>query len=646
MPKTPRFSTPTAQQTAVGVAAFLSFAAALGLALLYTASHQPSFGASLSEQRVGDLRLLLPDQWQRQDSDASGLGFESEAVAFIDPAIIGRTININSPSVIVPLAPEEVLRATLNLITLRGSRVHFDKEQVQRFRAGTMTGAYYHAHSQAPGKETISSDRFVVLTEDGRRHWVIAMHMPLHPSSQVEKAQDTLMMQIARSAVDTSSREASLPEIEAAGLTAIASASDSLMLRSRNGAVEDDQLLHFTLTHESVPHFGMLRVRPLLDAANITPAASVSAMAGLARHYTMVHGRGPENSQLTLGNIAGRTATRLTLSDGKVYALHREVIHVNIDDDHALLFDLLAEAPALELMNEQVAALVQARLKQNTTDQSTEQGKGELTLALERGRDLATAQRDHMVKQFTAARKAFLFRRNGMIIGTQLVNQQHLPEQGLPLRSRKMRAVVRGRDTRIAWANWFVSIDGQTIESTSTMEIREGLTQQSYTYLYSLKDNSLTASMLPPRPGRDPIWTQKVAPGYVPGFAEDSWDLSTLARLNGQGPILVWRSRDTQPPEPHWIEYVALDQGPLAEKLTMPDGAFAFVRIRPMMNMDGLRLWLDRDGKVIASDWIEPAEAPTGGMRMSLTPTDMQTVHRLYASHDFLRLWQQDVDQP
>lgn len=648
MPKPPRFATPAAQRNAVGVVTLLTFAVALGLAQLYTATHQATFSAPLSEQRVGDLKVMLPTDWERAQADGTGQGFVGNVVTLVDLTNPNRYLIITRPVILVPSSPDEVLRDTLNIVTFRKSRLFFDKEKVRRFRTGTMTGAYYIAQSQAPGKQTISSDRFVVLTEDGRRHWVMAMHMPLHPSPQVEAAQDSLMMEMALSAVDTGCRDASLPELEAAGLASIAKA--GARVRHSGNAVEGESL-YITLDDPAVPHLGLLRVQPQLDAQNITPAAPLSPLAGMVRHYSMVHGRTPAAKDLSMLKVADRSATRLMLSDGQERSLHRELLHVNINEDQALLLDMLAEAPAVESMNAKMTGLIQDFVKEEQARSAPPAAPaaapgGALMRAMERGRALATAQREQMIRKFTAQRKAYLLRREGAIIGTQITDRMHMPEQGLPLRSRKMRAVVIGDETRVTWANWFVSLDGKTIESTIASDVRDGPIQQSYSYVFSLKDQMLSASTLPPRPGGDPIWSQKVDAGYLPGFAEDSWDLSALARLTAEGPVLVWRSRDTQRPEPHWLEYATVATGPLADKIGLPAQGFAYVQIRPMMSVDGQRLWLDREGIVIASEWSDSAKSPTGGVRLSLTPTDLQTVNRLYASQEFLRFWQQDVDQP
>jgi len=643
MPKPPRFATPAAQQVAIGIVTAIIFALALGLAQIFSSTHQRDFGASLSEQRVDDLKLLLPDRWERAQTNASEQGFVGNVFTFVDRTIPGRYITISRPIILVPSSPDEVLRETLNIVTFRRSRLFFDKEKVRRFRVGTMAGTYYHAQSQAADQSMVSSDRFVVLTEDGRNHWVIAMHMPLHPSPRAEEAQDELMMAMARSAVDTSYHDASLPQANAAGLASIAEAGVALRLGGPRG---DDQPLYFSLTDDAVPQLAIVRVRPQTDSDDLADTSPFSAHAGLSRLYAWVHGSGPDEAMLTQEKIAGRNATRLKLSDGKQRQLLREVIHVNMNDDHALLFDVLAEPEAMEAISTKLAALIETIAKKSASTLAPPPPAKALTRSLERGRDLAKAQQEQMVNQFTPQRRALLLRREGQVVGTQLHDQHHLPDQGLPLRSRKMRAVVRGADATVSWGNWFVSLDGKVMESTLVNEVREGPIHRSYAYQFTLKDQKLSASMVPARPVRDPIWVATVPTGYLPGFAEDSWDLSALSRLTADGPVVIWRTQGAQPPEPNWLEYVTVAEGPASEKIAMPDKAFAYVRIRPMMSMDGQRLWLDHDGTVIASDWIDTAQSPTGGIRLSLTPTDLQTVYRLYASHDFLRLWQQDVDQP
>ncbi len=201
MPKAPRFQTETAQQTAVGAVTCVTLLIAMGLAQWFTWSHQADYGAKLSPQSVGDLGLLLPADWQRRDVRAPDLGFTGTMAELLDPQIKGRLMLIGRADVATPQAPDDVLRTMLNRLSRKDSRVFVDKEAIRRFRLGTFSAALYHAQSQSAN--TIFSECVLVFSEDARRHWVAVITMPPHASQEVAKAQETLLLSMARSATDS-----------------------------------------------------------------------------------------------------------------------------------------------------------------------------------------------------------------------------------------------------------------------------------------------------------------------------------------------------------------------------------------------------------------------------------------------------------
>jgi hypothetical protein len=48
------------------------------------------------------------------------------------------------------------------------------------------------------------------------------------------------------------------------------------------------------------------------------------------------------------------------------------------------------------------------------------------------------------------------------------------------------------------------------------------------------------------------------------------------------------------------------------------------------MTPDADRLWLDQQGRVLKSEWNESDGFPYGGVRLSLTPSDEDTVVLLF----------------
>lgn len=620
---------------AVGVVTLFALLVAMGLAQMFTLAHRLDYGAKLSEQTVDSLRLLLPTSWQRRDVAAPEAGFSGVTAELIDPLVPGRRLIVGRTEMPTPSAPDGVLRDMLNRVSHRRARVFNDQEQIRRFRSGAFSGAYYHARSQSSAEGMVFSDRVVVLTENGRRHWLIAVTMPLIPAPEANEAQEELLMTIARSAVDSAQRVATPVETAAEKLSGFFEENTAFRVMSPAAI---DEPLHLTLTDASQPQLGYVRVRSVIDPPTIEPTSPFSASQGMARFFAEVNNRAPQATEMTNELIHGQPAARLRISEDDS-ELVREMLYVRVALNRGLLFDLLAEPATLEATR----AMVLASLRKSPA--STAAASPTLDDAVTRGIALAAAQRRQLTQLFTADSDNHIIRRDTITLGTQVQERNHRPDAALPLQGQRVRALFNGNgnDSIVTWAGWSASLDGLTIENTLFTELKQGPIDRTYAYRLLLKDGMLRLSANSARDGREPLWSQKLPDGFLPEFAEQSWDLESLAKLTADGPVLIWRCRGVQRPGPCWLDRIDLSKRSASEKIGLPAQAVVAVTIRPMMNMDAERLFLDRDGQVIAAQWTETTNLPTGGTHLTLLPTDLKTVLALFPRNlDILRLWQRE----
>ena len=642
MPKPPRFQTETAQQLAVGAVTLLALAVALSLAQVFTLNHRVDFGAKLAEQSVDSLQLLLPTTWDRRDISAPEAGFSGITTEMIDPLIQGRRLIVGRAEAATPGSPDVVLRNMLNGLSHRRSRVFNDQEQIRRFRSGAFTGAYYHARSQSSAQSMVFSDRVVVLTENGRRHWLIAITMPMIPTPEANEAQEALLMKIAMSAIDNASRPATAAEIASAKLNNFFEQSANFRVTS---SIRLDEPLHLSLTDAAQPGLGFVRVRSMLDPQSSDPKSGLSPALNLARVYAEIHNREPEEAQVISEVIHGEPAARVQISDGTGDSLVHELLYVRVAGSQAgappngLLFDLIAEPDSADATR---AMVIAAMAKAPTSTAGT---GADFSSATTRGIELASAQRRQLTQLFAADLSAHIIRRDSHTLGTQMQEMYHRPAAALPLQGQRVRALFNGNgnDSLVTWAGWSASLDGLTIENTLFTELKQGPIDRTYAYRLVLRDKMLRLSTNSARDGREPLWSHPMPDGFLPEFAEQQWDLPALATATAQGPVLVWRCLGVQKPTPCWIDRIDLSKKSATEKIATPERAVIAVTIRPIMNMDPQRLFIDRDGRVIAAQWTEAASLPAGGTHLSLLPTDLKTILTLFPrNRDILRLWQRE----
>ena len=618
---------------AVGAVTLLALALALSLAQVFTSAHRTDYGAIVAEQTVDSLRLLLPTTWQRRDLAAPEAGFSGITAELIDPVLQGRRLIVGHTEMPTPSAPDSVLRDMLNRVSHRRSRIFNDQEQIRRFRSGSFAGAYYHARSQSSAEGLVFSDRVVVLTENGRRHWLIAITMPMIPLPEANEAQEELLMRIAKSAVDSADRDATPAQRTAAKLSDLFDENAPLRVAASNAI---DGLPHLTLMADAQPHLGFVRVRSVIDPSTAEPASPLSPSLGLARFYAEIHSRGPEANELTNEVVHGQPAARLRISEADS-ELVRELLYIRVAPHRGLLFDLLAEPASLEATRAMVLAAVRKTPAADIATSST------IDEAITRGIALAAAQRRQLTQLFSTDMGSHIIRRDLVTLGTQVEERQHRPDAALPLQGQRVRALFNGNDSIVTWAGWSASLDGLTIENTLFTELKQGPIDRTYAYRLMLKDGMLRLSANSARNGREPLWSEKVPDGFLPEFAEHSWDLASLAKFTAEGPVLIWRCRGVQKPGPCWLDRVDLSKSSASEKIGLPLQAVVAVTIRPMMNMDAERLFIDRDGQVIASEWTEIANLPTGGTHLMLLPADLKAILALFPrNRDILRLWQRE----
>jgi hypothetical protein len=634
MPKPARFQSETAQKTAVGIVTFIVLCVAVGIAQLYTQAHQTSNEVVLESGRIDALTLDLPRGWARQTMQDNEAGFTGRAMTLRDQA---RELTVGRIDIVAPQGPGEVLARVLGSVTgdRRGGLVN--PSAPRRFRAGPAACVISHGERQIEKDGPVVYDWVVVMTEDGRRHWVMLLRVAFTTDDSVRRYSERLILRIAASARDTAFRPADPGFLDPARLGA--DGDDAVMAPRLDTSIADAPI-HVPLSDPSQAHLGLLRLRRCIDPGPAQPPAPLSPAAGLRREFQQLHGRDPDAAELTTAALNGATVTRVRLNDGTNGELVRELHY--IDGQEGLLVEVLAEPEALDATLAMIAPI--HRAVQSAGGPAL---LGEINDAIKRGRALASAQRRLTTTLFGPDQRYYRVLREGHVVGTIMEESYHRPESEMPLRVRAVRVQTPGRGTIVSETRSHSSPDGQRVDQTVYSEVSDGLTSKALAYQLVLRDGVLALSMLPPAAGREAVWSQREPEGFIAGLAESRWVWHELEAFTASGPVLIWRCRGAEQPEPQWLEVRRGGRRPPGEAGQAynlePAGAVALVTIRPMMGMDAQCYWLDAQGRVLRAQWFDAARSSTGGARMTAEPADAAAVVAIYPKNrDILRLWQQE----
>ena len=632
---TARFQSPRAQRTAVGVLTMTVFLLALLLAWFYTSAHQTPWDVSMQVGEVAGLKAPLPENWIRTDVHDPQPGFASAVTVLEDPVLVGRKLIIGQVEVHTPLSPESVLRSALTQIVRAQPRIYQDREPVQRLRLGRFCAAWYHAESQSQPQSPIFSDRIVVFTRDGRRHWLAALSMPQHFADRAQDANERILRSLVAGAAELGEltpspadfADAMLPPVSVPGATVLTDTSDPM----RPIVVVPDAAAGGN-------HVGIVRVVGTLDPS-VDDKNPLHPLTHLTRQAAEVIGGKPDVKAIDK-DAGGGWSVRLT-SPARGDEIERLWQLVPIAPGRAAMLEILAEGPALEATSAlatQVALALRAE-----PPSAASAAPPSIDDALTRGTAVVQGQRDLLAKLTQPAWRFFTLQRGHQPIGVQIEYVQRRDEMRLPVRGKRIRQIALAAE-EVAWADWWASLDGLRLDSAIYHELRQGLQEQNVSYRMVLRDDRLTIRANPAA-GSPILWADEVTDQYLPAFLEETWNMQSIHHETIEAPALVWRSRGLLHPTPWWARTYKLDATSARAGVgAAPPKAAALLTLRPMYGMDAERFWLDGEGRILAAQWQETARLPSGGVTLTRTATDEASVVRRYPrARDIIRLWQQDA---
>ncbi|MEX2212980.1 MAG: hypothetical protein WD768_02560 [Phycisphaeraceae bacterium] len=627
MPKSARFQTERSQKMAVGVVTLLVAAVALGGAHLYTRSHQMNWKVPLRATAITDLDILAPEGWEQIEITAQESGYADNPTVFRDPAVRGRILTIGRRDVPTPTAPDHVLRALLNERVMKRSRVFVDQGVAQRQRIGSFAVIRYFAHSRIDAETATTSERVIVFTEDGRRHWAITLSAPVTTNESAEQANDAMLSAMIESVSDRNRRDARSDDFAAAMLPPVALAKWRARVEAGPRGV---QAITLTPGDGGTAHLATIR---LIGELNTTGARIPQIRPGeaLARQFEEGLHQSPDPKSLTKSRRGDVGIWRLPFSDEPNVPLKRELIYLELTPQRGALIEVLAENAAWADVQEEIDPLIDrlADALGNEAATGSTDTSALLADAVERGGRLADSQRRAMVDQQSVGRSYWLIRRDHRTLGAQVSQTDHSIDVDFPLVSRRIQYLAGDNQIHKSAATTLASADGATMHSELMHLLQKGGDRRMVAFRVSIEQGKL--SMLPyPMVGM-PFegWSVPVPQGFLPSMAEETWNLDEVYNLASAGPVLVWRSRGEAKPEPAWLTVTKVNTEAEISPQTRPKAAVVLT-LRPIMTPDADRLWLDENGRVLMSEWNESGGFPFGGVRLTLAPSDEATVVRLF----------------
>ncbi len=640
MPEVSRFKTEKGQRVAVAVVTLTLFLCAMGLAVIYTVNHTIDFTVDLQPRQIDGIEIELPTGWHEEhDNLGNTILLEPRDQPQYQPR---RRITFRHLPLGVTQPPLPVLRQKWVETTGFNPQGMTDNGQLHRFRNRSLIGLRYHATYKIPNNDVHYRCYQILLTETGRDYWLITLEDFESPRSAKNDDNVALIDRMAKSASIIQTSAAKPDQLNAARITA--ALPDGL-----EGRVEPDWIPGEPLTlipMQGGVHLGVLRVIGTIDSGIADRLDHFSPTANLRRAFLLIHQRYPNENELTTSEQDGHAAWRLGISidqntgapnaDGAA-RLMRERMYVKLNPHHGLLLEYVAEPAAHADMARLINAIVSSHTTSITSSTvsvdtpDTDADASPMSRAVDEGGRLAKTMRTGLGKRFIEGWTFMRERTPRETLGVRMTRWYRTDDPHLPLWGRSTHR--QNDDRLIHRAAWRSSENGRFIigEQHTRKRTRSEIQQQAYRV--QVVDDQFRLAI---NPGSDSAnqGTLPVPAGYIPQIAAEVWPMDAVYNLAGPEPTLIWQIMQSRLPQPVWLTATTFaplpgngDNADRAEPIASPtqgsitnppNGAVAVLAIRPMMELNTTRVWLDANGQVVQRTEYGPTNNPAGEQRVDL----------------------------
>ncbi len=547
---------------------------------------------------VDDVEIAVPESFTLDTHTDLYHELDSQAV-FIDPSTSNRKLLVGGIARSVPRAPLVALNQMLNSLVAESVRKSLQPWQpVLNFRVNNTTGALYAGLATGPNGDQIHM--IGVLTEDGRRYWVIHLsHLVQQRALALDalEANRRLIGSVFQSADGQYLRDAQPTDFSTLGLSvADHDAIRELGLQTRIEMNSTPGLEPILLVPDDPQaRVKLLRLRGEVDTGQSDPSQPLSPASLLSAIFKSTQGRPPTKNELWSGSVNGAEAWRCDYPD-PVAGITRQVWYARLSPTRSVLIELLCEPHALARTAKLVHPLI-AALQPNTIDQPSPIDSQSVKSAINRGRLITQWQRTRLAELTETELNYQLIEESKQVIGWQI--SQAMPwtkEDPSGLQGRTLAAMQLHQQDLLFNQNWKLGVNGSRYVIDTSWSLQNPINMRNTKRVEQarLKNGRLIQTRRLPKPEAQQ-WSQPVPDPFILPMAEEIWPINDQTAWQ-KDDALVWISQGTKPPQPYWIKWVQDESTRTADPMSQPQN---LLLLRPLMNLDADQLTIDEQGRVI-----------------------------------------------
>ncbi len=550
--------------------------------------------------RVGDLSLAVPESLELNNDPGTIEALDHEAI-FSDPATPERRLRIGEVRTLRPRTPLNVLghMADALLSEQAGRSLRNRTPVVNFFRIRGLAGATHLGLVRSIAGNELHL--VTVLTEDGRRYWVVHLHHVIEQPSLVPKAlaiDRRLMERIVASSINHHTRDARAEDFAAVGLglsdpDAAPPDPQSWLpepLMARIALDHPGQEPILLVPHDAAASVRVIRIRGVIDAGGDSPSHPLWPERLLSQQFTDMVGRSPTDREIWRGQVADTQVWCLVMPMG---TLRRHLCYARLGGGRGVLLEVLSEPKALKNTVQWISPLLVAIKTALGGHGNVTPEDGPLSSATRRGRLIAQRQWAAVDRHAQQKKTCYLVEEDGRVIGGQV---EHIwrDDEPPPLQGQAMVIRTLNEQQIQVRQRWHANEDGLQFRMT-TQWVVEKPDQKKQTLNVErmrLQNGSLILERLGPH-GRDVVqWSVQTPEAFVPPMAEEAWpgDLDSIDEA------LIWMTRSRHQPRPYWVSGGTGDHDQTESSRPVDDTAPRYLLLRPAMSLDADRLTYDADG--------------------------------------------------
>ena len=559
--------------------------------------------------RVGDLQLNIPEQFLLSDQFEPPGDSIDAAMWLVDKSAPGRTLFVGGIRTHEPRAPHMVLKRMLPHFVPPQILAVQPQLQDFRFRSRRLVGAYYDNISETSQGDQLNL--LAVLTEDGRRYWVISLSHLIKESEGAPKALDIsrqLMSYILGFAEGDNLRNAQSEDFFAVGLGPWHAADPSLTqddwlpsgLRTRIGKNSRGQDPILVFPNDPLDRLRLLRLRGVIDPEGLGPDPQLTPKSLLSTQFEFILDRLLTDEEIWSGHIVDTPVWHTPVIQSH-QALARQIWYAQLGHGRGMLIEILCEPTALAITTAWVAPLIQAAQARVENAAGMESAESIWHSALAHGKSIAQQQNMHLTQQTEDQWDFFLIMRDYRLFGAQMAHVSiETPNDSLPVRGHTKTILSAERVDE----QWRASVDGSRYLTTRQWTIptsrNNGLDvtrEVASTEHMQIENNRITFDRQTIDGQRDKQWSASSPNAFVGPWAEESWPME-YTPTEDAAESLIWMTRSSDPPRPYWIRLFA-NTSMTSETESSPKQPTQEMWIRPLMSLDTDRLTFNDQGKML-----------------------------------------------